>query len=186
MHRKTNRTRLKQFKSKEAVVDNNVLVDLFEIGRLDLLFKVFKSVEIPQTVYEEEVTESVKSKIAQEQFLLSSVKTIEGYELLRTLLGHRSYKRLSTFDRIIIAIARQDKCLCSSNDGLLRKACVEYNIECTGTLGILGAAYENELITDSEFVKLVKLLYSDSTSCFLAQKTLNDFVDKHGYEMLIT
>jgi hypothetical protein len=46
------RQQLKNFESKIAVVDNNVLVDLHELGWLDLLFRVFKGVAIPKLIFD--------------------------------------------------------------------------------------------------------------------------------------
>jgi predicted nucleic acid-binding protein len=43
-----------------VVVDNNVLVDLFELGCLNLLFQVFDNVMIPQILYASEVQDNAK------------------------------------------------------------------------------------------------------------------------------
>lgn len=46
-----------------AVIDNNVIVDLFELGRIDILFGVFIRVIIPKIIYENEIQEKAKQDI---------------------------------------------------------------------------------------------------------------------------
>jgi len=44
---------LTQYYKASAIIDNNVLVDLFELERLNLIFEVFGRVGIPRVIFEE-------------------------------------------------------------------------------------------------------------------------------------
>lgn len=58
-----------------AVVDNNVLQDLHELGCLDLLFNVFEGVTIVRTIYENELLDEVKEALASYTFDIGDIKT---------------------------------------------------------------------------------------------------------------
>lgn len=44
---------------ESAVVDTNIIIDLYELGRLDLLFNTFDVVSIPKLIYDQELASLV-------------------------------------------------------------------------------------------------------------------------------
>mgnify|MGYP006299019153 FL=1 len=57
-----------------------------------------------------------------------------------------------------------------SNDNPVRQICKRYDIEITGTLGVICSAYENNLISFNEMEKGFKYLFSDKSSCYLSNR----------------
>lgn len=57
-----------------VVVDNNVLVDLYELNLIYLLFEIFKSVIIPRHIFEKEVSKEVKESLNGYNFKLEDIK----------------------------------------------------------------------------------------------------------------
>lgn len=186
MKKSMNKNNLKQFSSREAVIDNNILIDFCELGRLDILFKVFETVEIPDGIFNCEVSKEVKHELEGWEYGVASINSIDGYNFYESLRTTNEFSGLSRCDRLLITIAKQNKCVCSSNDGLLRKACIQHRISFTGTLGIIGAAYELKIICEKEFNQLINKIFSDETSCYISKKTLREFRDKFGYGIQIT
>jgi predicted nucleic acid-binding protein len=77
-------------------------------------------------------------------------------------------KRLSEYDRIVIAIAGEGDLLAVSNDKPVRDICKKYGIKVTGTLGIIISAYENEIIGFSQLKDCLEFLFSEDSSCYLS------------------
>lgn len=177
--KKTNN--LKRFYGEDAVVDNSVLMDFFELNRLDILFKVFSSITIADIVFEKEVLKEVKLALEKYEFFRGQIESREGFQIYIVLSENKKYEQLSIPDKITVSIAGQNLCYCTSNDRLLRTACIDLGVNLTGTLGILGCAIELEIITQEEFNCLIEKLLSDKTSCFIAPKIVNEFVEEHEY-----
>lgn len=89
------------------------------------------------------------------------------------MLGIR-YPRLSEHDRTVLAIASQNGMVCVTNERPMRKACVEYNLQYAGTLGVLGCARQAGIIS------IDRLL--EQASCYLRKDTLVEFRDE--FELL--
>jgi len=162
-----------------AVVDNNILVDLYELNRIDILFEVFEVVIIPKVIHEMEILEEVIKVIDKFYYEVVDLEKGLGYITYYELTNNKRFKRLSDPDKKAIAIAKHHKYYCNSNDGLVRKACREYEVDYIGILGVLEKAYEINYITKDELTKLCDLLKSGETSCYISSKLIDDFlIDK--------
>ncbi|MFO7613000.1 MAG: hypothetical protein R6W99_11085 [Clostridia bacterium] len=161
-----------------VVVDNNVLQDLIEIGRLDLFFAIFKEIHIPRIVYDQELDVRVKAGMADLPFFYGCMDTEKSLEIFARLTNEYAYRRLSTSDRHVIAIAGAYDYYAGSNDGLIRKACCDFNIKMTGTLGILGCAYQKDIIEKSDFIACLNRLLSDETTCYIGKKIIDEFLSE--------
>ena len=82
-------------KDFSVVVDNNILIDLFELNRLDILFDIFETVVIPRIIYEDEILDNVKSRLDNHNFILADIKTETGMMLYGQLSQNNKYKNLS-------------------------------------------------------------------------------------------
>jgi len=82
-------------KDFSVVVDNNILIDLFELNRLDILFDIFETVVIPRIIYEDEILDNVKSRLDDHNFILADIKTETGMMLYGQLSQNNKYKNLS-------------------------------------------------------------------------------------------
>ncbi len=150
-----------------VVVDNNILVDLFELGCMNLLFSAFESVTIPKVIYDDEITLEIKDLLSNYDFQLGNLNTVIGLETYATLVNDIDYKRLSRYDRVAISIAKENSYYCNSNDKPVRKACERLGVKFTGILGVLGRAYVKNTITRLQLFAFLDELISDKTSCFI-------------------
>jgi predicted nucleic acid-binding protein len=158
-----------------VVVDNNVLVDLSEIGCLNLLFNIFDCVIIPQVIYDDELPDEIKSEINQHKFQIGLIETEVGLETYALLVNEVEFKKLSRYDRFAIAIAKENFYYCNSNDKPVRAACKKLNIKYTGVLGVLGRSYVKGVITVKQLETYIELLISDETSCYIDFKVIEKF-----------
>jgi len=158
-----------------VVVDNNILIDLHELGRLDLLFKVFVNVVIPEKIYQGEVSKTIIECLQQYKYILGNILTERGLNTLSILMNDEKFKRLSIYDKYAIAFASENYYFCNSNDKPVRNACEALNIKHTGTLGVLGRAYYQSLLTKDELFSLLDQLTSNLTSCYISLKTVEQF-----------
>ena len=165
-----------------VVVDNNILVDLFELGCIDLLFSVFEFVTIPKVIYDDEIPQEIKDILNNYDFQLGNLNTLVGLETYATLVNEADYKRLSRYDRFAIAIAKENAYYCNSNDKPVRKACMKLGVKCTGILGVLGRAYVKNTITRNQLIAFLDDLVSDNTSCFIDTRLVEEF--KQAIEMI--
>ena len=83
-----------------VVVDNNVLVDLSEIGCFNLLFEIFDDVIIPQIIYDDELPPEIKLEIKQYKFHVGLIETEVGLETYALLVNEVEFKKLSRDDRL--------------------------------------------------------------------------------------
>lgn len=158
-----------------VVVDNNVLVDLYEIECLRLIFEIFDDVIIPQIIYDDELPREVKQKINQYRFHVGLIETEVGLETYAILVNENEFKKLSRYDRFAIAIAKENLYYCNSNDKPVRNACEKLNVKYTGVLGVLGRAYVKEKITEDDLDSFIDLLISDKTSCYIDLRVIKQF-----------
>jgi predicted nucleic acid-binding protein len=169
-------TNTKNSNINSAVVDNNILVDLFELKRLDILFKVFDKVTIPRVIYDMEILKEVMKELDEFEYKVSDLENDIGYTTYYELTNSKKFNKLSNPDKMAISIAKQYTYYCNSNDGLVRKACNELEIEYIGILGVLGKAYEINYITLDELKKLCNLLGSNKTTCYIRRSLIDDFL----------
>ncbi len=158
-----------------VVVDNNVLQDFAELGRMNLLFKVFKNISIPETIYYIESEDFVKKNLAGYEYTFCSLDLDSSMVLFAELT--KNYKGLSIYDKQVVAIACQFDYYAGSNDGLVRRACEEFGIKYTGTLGIIGCAFQKNFINKDEFISLIDMLKSDKTTCYIKGSVINAFLE---------
>jgi predicted nucleic acid-binding protein len=78
------------------------------------------------------------------------------------------HKKLSKYDRYVIAIAGEVNILAVSNDKPVRELCNSYDIKITETLGVVCSAYENDLISFKVMVEGLEFLFSEESTCYLS------------------
>ena len=169
--------KLKSLYKTSAIIDNNILIDFFEIGQLDLLFKIFDNIGIPQIIYHREVDDIIKEALNQYSFDINIMSTLDALETYGTLTSTQKFKRLSDCDKVAVSIAKEFDCYCSSNDGLIRKACKSLEIDYVGSLGVIGCAFENDVINHEDFILMVGKLLSDETSCYIRKAVVTEFFE---------
>lgn len=172
-----NRTKIINLYGKRAVIDNNIICDLCELGCLELLNRVFSDVMIPESIYNDEVIE-YKADLKRIRFTKVSIQAAETYEFLSKIM--QSHGGLTDYDAELVAIARERYVLCTSNEKRIKTTCEENNIEHTGSLGILCLAYEKGLISKGDLMVFIDRLQNECT-CFLSDRIVNSV--KQVYEL---
>jgi predicted nucleic acid-binding protein len=161
--------KIKSLMGKVGVLDNNILNDFTELQCISLINKVFVKVYIPQSILDREaIVETIKSNIEWLEYQSTALHQFESYEFLSKILLEKP--ALTDYDAECIAIAREKMIYCTSNEKRVMSICQEYDIECTGTIGILCCAYEHEIISRDEFERLLKKLFSPECSAYLGRK----------------
>ena len=157
------------------VIDNNVLMDLFELNCLTLIFDMFDEVIIPQVIYDDELLDAIKVCIKPYKYRIGKINTQIGLDTYGLLVNEKEFKKLSRYDRFAISIAKENLYYCNSNDKLVRKACEKFDIKYTGVLGVLGRAYYKDIITKIELNAYIDQLSSDETSCYISLNIIEQF-----------
>lgn len=160
-----------------AVVDNNILVDLYELKRLDILFHAFALVSIPMQIYQTELPDEVKKEVDRFDFQVSVIDSERGYDIYQKLTTNYDFRNLSAQDKSAISIAAQFQYYCNSNDALVKKACLLYDIKHIGILGLLERAYALAILDFCELSFLAYELASNRTSCYIKKDIVEDFVN---------
>ncbi|WP_144461220.1 hypothetical protein [Siminovitchia fortis] len=159
--------KIKELKGKPAVLDNNVICDFIELGCIELLNEVFSTVLIPQSIYEHEIREADAEHLEYLSFELANFSTETAYGLFLEI--STSKRKLSDYDVEVIVIAFEQAVLCTSNERRIKETCDEYNIEHTGTIGILSSCFEHGILSDKEFRELIIKLFNECT-CRISEK----------------
>ncbi|QOS99882.1 hypothetical protein JNUCC42_03745 [Brevibacterium sp. JNUCC-42] len=85
---------------------------------------------------------------------------------------------LTDYDVEVVALAKERAVLCTSNERKIHQICDEYDIESTGTLGVLCCAYEHRVIEHTEFSKLIRKLCYE-TSSWISSKLKKQIMDHY-------
>ncbi|MFC0476695.1 hypothetical protein ACFFHF_15930 [Robertmurraya beringensis] len=161
--------KIRSLLGRVGVLDNNILNDFTELQCISLINKVFVKVYIPQSILDREaILETIQSNMEWLEYQPTALEQFESFEFLSRILDEKP--ALSEYDAECIAIARKKMIYCTSNEKRVMSICQEYEIECTGTVGILCCAFEHGLISEGEFHRLVKKLFSPECSAYLGRK----------------
>lgn len=141
--------------------DTNVWIDFVTINRIALPFRLPYTYLMNQDAIDEELLSPPDFK---EQLLsagLVSTELTDAEFFLAEEYGLR-YRKLSTHDRIALAIAKQRNITLLTGDQALRKAANAEGVSLIGTIGILDQLHNRELITTTEYVDCLKALQSNN------------------------
>lgn len=139
--------------------DTNVWIDFVTINRIALPFRLPYTYIMNQDAIDEELLSPPDFK---EQLLSAGLMPTEltDEEFLLAEAYGSQYRRLSTHDRIALAIAKQRKIKLLTGDQALRNAAKAEGVDPIGTIGIVDQLHEQNLITTTEYVDCLKDLRS--------------------------
>lgn len=133
-----------------AVQDANVLIDLWDIGLLELIFELDFEVHTTDLVIneieQEEQTRTIKNLIDEDKLLVNTFTPEELSELVAFQANH-SY--LSLEDCSVWQIAGQLNAILLTGDGALRKKAAAAGLEVHGSLWLLDELVEQSLLDHS-------------------------------------
>ena len=130
--------------------DTNVWIDFMIIDKLELPFRLPYTYLMYKESIESELLSppDLKSRLTDSGLVAVDI-TIEEFFLAEEY--GTKYIRLSRYDRIALAIAKNRKLILLTGDGALRKAAQLENVTVMGTIAILDQLWKTKLITDAEY-----------------------------------
>lgn len=141
--------------------DTNVWIDFVTINRIALPFRLPYTYLMNQDAIDEELLSPPDFKDQLLSAGLVSTELTDAEFFLAEEYGLR-YRKLSTHDRIALAIAKQRNITLLTGDQALRKAANAEGVSLIGTIGILDQLHNQELITTTEYVDCLKALQSNN------------------------
>lgn len=135
--------------------DTNVWIDFVTINRIALPFRLPYTYIMNQDAIDEELLSPPDFK---EQLLSAGLVATELTEdefYLAADYGAR-YHKLSTHDRIALAIAKTRNITLLTGDQALRKAARSEGVDLIGTIGILDQLHDQKLIATDEYIDSLK------------------------------
>ena len=130
--------------------DTNIWIDFSAINKLDLPFRLPYTYIMNDDAIEDEL---LNPPYLKDNLLRLGLKKVE-LDFMELQLADsygQKYKKLSIYDRIALAIAKNRKITLLTGDRRLRNAAKIESVEVIGTLGILDKLYISNLITDEEY-----------------------------------
>lgn len=130
--------------------DTNVWIDFSVIQRTEIPFRLPYTYIMNTDAIEDELLSPIGLRDELIHYGLVGVELeLEEFELAESF-GIK-YIKLSIYDRIALAIAKQRKITLLTGDGALRKAAISEGVTVIGTIGILDQLYAGGFIDDSEY-----------------------------------
>jgi len=161
---------MKKDRGIKIVLDTGVIISLIVINKLDILDKLFSSVNIPYAVWEE-VT-NIKNDIIREKAIIelqNKVKKINNKNILKPFIDYGESEAI-----ILTQEIKADYLVI--DDKKARIIAESIGVQCIGTLGILYKAKEKGIIKELRklFLKLI------SNNRYYSKQVLNKLLEKSG------
>ncbi len=141
-----------------VISDTTPLISLMKIGRLELIQQLFGEIQIPEAVFLELVSNKrfpEESRIIQESIFIRKAKVIDKGAV--QLLCRSAGLDLGESEAIILSDSEgADLLLMDELKG--RKVAKQMGIQIMGTVGMLMAAYKEDVLTKNEILKCVDIL----------------------------
>lgn len=130
--------------------DTNIWIDFSTINKMALPFRLPYTYIMNSDAIDDELLNPANLK---ENLLNLGLKKVEldSSEFLLATKYALTYNRLSTYDTIALAIAKNRKITLLTGDGRLREAAKKEFVNVVGTLGILDMLYAYEHISEEEY-----------------------------------
>ena len=135
--------------------DTNVWIDFMTIDRVTLPFRLPYTYIMNQDTIEDELRAPKGFKAQLLEAGLIPTELTEDEFFLAEEFGYR-YLKLSVHDRIALAIAKNRKITLLTGDRALRNAAMAEKVDILGTIGILDQLYEQEMISNEEYLDCLK------------------------------
>lgn len=160
---------------KVVIADTGVIISLVQIGKLDLIEKVFGEYYIAQAVWEElnHYDNPNFNKLELEK-IKSKVREIHSKNYLSMIMDYGESESSILYEELNADYLLID-------DSKARKIAESININCIGTLGLLLIAKEKMLINELKplFEKFV------TTNRYFSKNLLNSILTKIGEEKIM-
>lgn len=144
------------------ISNSSPLIILGKLNRLDILEKLFRKVEIAESVYEEVVVMGMKLNKAESFIIkdmiekdLISIENLNKLGQEKSLFLQKTHQALEKGEADSIALAIQKKQKYVLIDEMMaRKVAIIHGLKLIGILGVLLLAYRKKAISEDEIEKL--------------------------------
>lgn len=137
------------------ILDTNIIIDAYSANILRCLN--YNKFSVSLVVYNEEMLKQIR--------LLNNYELNKINETYEELLSANEYyslnKRISFYDALNLAIAKQRKMVLVTGDQQLIKCAIQEEVECFGTLKLIEVLVENNLINIKDSIIALKNLKQD-------------------------
>ena len=137
--------------------DTNVWIDFITIQREELPFRLPYIYIMSSDAIEDELLSPPGIRETLLSYGLRPVEMTESEFFMAEQFGS-IYLKLSTYDRIALAIARCRKLILLTGDRALRSAAAQEDVRVMGTLGILDQLIDNSLISPADYQHCIREL----------------------------
>lgn len=137
--------------------DTNIWIDFHTINRLNMPFLLPITYIMSADAINDELCYPSTLKHDLLNLGLKGVE-IDGVEFMLAREYGSKYCKLSIYDRIALAIAKNRGLVLLTGDGILRKAADYENVKVMGTLGLIDKLYKEDKITDFQYDECITLL----------------------------
>ena len=162
--------------------DTNVWIDFMTINRIALPFRLPYTYIMNQDAIDEELLSPPDFKEQLISAGLVATELTDDEFFLAEDYGTR-YHKLSTHDRIALAIAKNRNITLLTGDHALRNAARSESVPLIGTIGILDQLRDQELISTEEYVDSLKDLQAQNgTVVRLPAHELSERIQRFSYE----
>lgn len=136
--------------------DTNIWFDFNAVGHLDYPFRLQHSYCISQNAFQDEILEAdLQDQLVAKGLQLAQV-TNEEYQ--QAIDYANTYPKISTYDALALAIAKQREWTLLTGDGALRKAAEKEHIPCRGTIWVYDQLKETGGLTEAQYYEAIEAL----------------------------
>ena len=127
---------------RKVIVNSTPIIGLADIGQLDLLRQVYDQITIPQAVYEENITPSIKGQVDENSgwIIVEKIQDKSQKQMYRAKL------HAGEVEVMILAQEHTGEHLVVIDDYAARKTAEFLNLNLTGTIGVLIKAKDKGLL----------------------------------------
>ena len=141
------------------ICNSSIIIILSELGKLEILWKLFDGIFVPIAVYNEVCvngagrpgSSELKRALDERKAILVQVKNKLLVESLYNPLGRGEAE-------VIVSAVETNADIVGLDDKIARNKARQFGLNVIGTLGILGLALKNKIISEREFLSLIARL----------------------------
>lgn len=159
-----------------VVSDTTPLISLMKIGKLDLVNHLFGEVQIPNAVYEELVSNTRFPDESRQIRECSFIKRVDVADVQSVKLLRRSAGLDAGESEAIVLSDSLSISLLLMDEAKGRQVAMQMGIRIMGTIGMLLAAYKEELLSKEEILHCIEIL--KTTGRHISERLYKQLMEK--------
>lgn len=159
-----------------VVSDTTPLISLMKIRKLDLVNHLFGEVQIPNAVYEELVSNTRFPDASRQIRECSFIKRVDVADVQSVKLLRRSAGLDAGESEAIVLSDSLSVSLLLMDEAKGRQVAMQMGIRIMGTIGMLLAAYKEELLSKEEILHCIEIL--KTTGRHISEKLYRQLIER--------